>query len=266
MLNNKLTPQQKQEEIIKIQSNLNIFNTNFPEKCVHYKRECLIWAECCNSWVECRHCHNETVDHILNRKTISKIKCKKCDHISKPSIKCENCDQPFGKYFCKICNFWTNDEKVYHCDDCGYCIKPKAENTEHCKTCGVCIAKDHVCCGSSWDVTEMCPVCQEQIINTTKSPFKMPCGHMIHHSCLIGLHQVSNFMCPTCKKTTLDPENAKILWESKKEAIQNTPMPEEYANKKANYQCNDCQNISECNFHIFGNICQNCDSGNTQKI
>jgi RING finger/CHY zinc finger protein 1 len=40
--------------------------------------------------------------------------------------------------------------------------------------------------------------------------------------------------------------------------IENTPMPEEYRDKKVKILCNDCQQKCEVQFHVLGAKCSDC--------
>ena len=48
--------------------------------------------------------------------------------------------------------------------------------------------------------------------------------------------------------------------------IKNNIMPDEYKNKKVNILCNDCEKISNVNFHFIAMKCSNCCSYNTKQL
>lgn len=48
--------------------------------------------------------------------------------------------------------------------------------------------------------------------------------------------------------------------------IENTPMPDEFKDKKVKILCNDCSERSEVGFHVLGAKCQICHSYNTRLL
>ena len=238
--------------------------------CIHYDRNCKILAPCCNKFYNCRLCHDEESQLCdkLDRKTISRIKCKKCDTEQDISNKCIKCSIEFGKYFCKICNLFDNniEKKQYHCVKCGICRVGGKENFYHCDNCNMCISNNlkdnHKCITNSFD--NNCPICFDPLFDSIKQVISMKCGHTIHYECfkdLLNTNTLSGVRCPICNKTTID---ASVLFNHLENEINLTPMPEEL-NYNVKILCNDCNIISDTKYHIIGHKCKNCNSFNTVK-
>ena len=238
------------------------------EHCKHYNRNCKIIAPCCNKIFSCRLCHDEYYEnlkneHKINRHNIEKIICKNCNLKQPVSNKCTQCSIEFGKYFCKICKFYDNDisKKQFHCDKCGICRVGGKENFYHCDKCNSCISinlKDnHICVANTFHTH--CPVCLEDIFNSTTPITILRCGHSIHQSCYLDLIKSNNIKCPLCNKSIVDMSSFNNIIENE---ILNTPMPEQY-NYDVDILCNDCNKTSTTKFHIIGHKCQHCNSYNT---
>uniref|UniRef100_T1J6Q6 RING finger and CHY zinc finger domain-containing protein 1 n=1 Tax=Strigamia maritima TaxID=126957 RepID=T1J6Q6_STRMM len=154
--------------------------------CEHYSRKCLIVAPCCNAIYWCRVCHDDDDenDHILNRKAIGEVRCICCHKIQPVAQKCVNCNVEFGKYFCKICNlFDDNDKQQYHCFGCGICRVGGRDNYFHCVECELCLSLDlkenHICVKKRSNL--WCTACDDDIYSARKQ-IKFPkCGHLIHN-------------------------------------------------------------------------------------
>jgi hypothetical protein len=73
--------------------------------------------------------------HNVDRFAIKEIICRECftRQGSKTNF-CVNCNVMFGEYHCAICNLWMpNEERPYHCADCGFCRVGGGENFRHCQ-------------------------------------------------------------------------------------------------------------------------------------
>ncbi|KAG9138038.1 hypothetical protein Leryth_001307 [Lithospermum erythrorhizon] len=80
--------------------------------CNHYKRNCKLLAPCCNRLYTCIRCHDETTDHAVERKSITKMCCMKCLVIQPLNSKCSTlaCNEfSMAKYFCKICKLFDDE-------------------------------------------------------------------------------------------------------------------------------------------------------------
>lgn len=178
---------------------------------------------------------------------------------------CVNCGVQFGEYHCIICNLWmSNNEKPYHCKDCGFCRVGGAENFQHCHDCGMCIDKslysNHNC--KSGKYKSNCPVCQEFLFSSRSASHEMPCGHAIHWECFRQL-AAHDSRCPVCKKTAETRERMMPAWSAMAAGVALQPVPPELA-RVVNITCNDCEETEDARaWHFLGVQCRNCSSFNT---
>jgi RING finger/CHY zinc finger protein 1 len=229
---------------------------------------------CCNKVYSCRLCHDEecndynitpiTEQHNIDRKKISRIICNNCNEEQDVSQYCIKCNICFGLYFCNICNLFDDiDKQQYHCNKCNVCRIGGKENTFHCDNCNTCLdisSKDNHKCYNMKDFN--CPICMEDLFESTIEVTTLLCGHYIHRSCLIEWMN-KNYKCPICSKSIIDLTKYNNMMDIQ---IQHTPMPEEYKNKTVDILCNECNKSSNSKFHILGNKCNHCDSYNTRLI
>lgn len=237
--------------------------------CNHYERNCFIVSPCCNKQFNCRLCHDEFYEfkkdeHKINRFEISKIICKNCNTEQNVSNECINCNIKFGEYFCNICNFFDNNttKEYYHCFKCGICRVGGQNNFFHCDTCNLCLninTKDSHTCINSTEI--ICPLCFDNLFESTKSFTKLNCGHAIHLDCLSEILKSNNIKCPLCSKSTIDTSTYFQILDRE---IQLTPMPEELK-IDVKIICNDCNLLSDTIFHIIGHKCNHCGSYNTKQ-
>ncbi|KAL7456311.1 hypothetical protein ACHAWC_007842 [Mediolabrus comicus] len=204
--------------------------------------------------------------HNVDRFAIREIMCRKC--YTKQSSKtnnCINCGIQFGQYHCDICNLWmSNEERPYHCPDCGFCRVGGGENFQHCQDCGMCIDKqlfqDHNCKVGKY--MSNCPVCQEDLFSSRDASHELPCGHAIHWHCFRELASHDS-RCPMCKKTAETPERMKPTWDAMAMGIAMQPVPPELS-KVVTIKCNDCEIVQENrSWHFLGVRCNQCESFNT---
>ncbi|VDI18316.1 RING finger and CHY zinc finger domain-containing protein 1 [Mytilus galloprovincialis] len=221
--------------------------------CQHYKRKCKLLAPCCNRDYFCRICHDEKENHVLDRHSVKKVVCAKCEEVQEKHEKCTKCDIVFGKYFCSFCSLFDDeDKKQFHCQGCGLCRVGGRENFFHCETCDMCLALDlkdqHKCIVKS--SRSNCAVCLEDL-HTSRIEAHIPqCGHLIH----------SNYACPICGESML---NMKEIWENLDEEVANCQMPDEYKDYHIQILCRDCHKESNVVFHVLGSKCSECGSYNT---
>ena len=238
--------------------------------CSHYERNCYIISPCCGKNFGCRKCHDEFYEfkeneHKINRFEIKKIICKECEIEQPVSNKCINCKLEFGKYFCKICNFFDNDisKGYYHCEKCGICRVGGKENFFHCDICNLCLnintKNTHKCIDGS---EQNCPLCFDNLFESTKPFTKLKCGHIIHCDCLYEILKSNDIKCPLCSKSTVDTTSLFELYDRE---IELTPMPDELR-IDVKITCNDCNLQSDVKFHIIGHKCTHCGSYNTKQI
>ena len=204
--------------------------------------------------------------HNIDRFAIKEIICRECftRQSSKTNL-CVNCNAQFGEYHCAICNLWmSNEERPYHCPDCGFCRVGGGENFRHCQDCGMCIDKElfdgHNCQVGKF--MSNCPVCQEDLFSSRDASHELPCGHAIHWHCFRELASHDS-RCPCCKKTAETHERMKPTWDAMAMGIALQPVPPELA-KVVTIKCNDCEVIqADRGWHFLGVQCHNCESFNT---
>lgn len=248
------------------------------EGCWHYRRKCRIVAPCCGEVFWCRHCHNERKNcgglgsHEIDRTRIREVICQRCFRPQSPGRKCAHCDQIFGAYFCADCNFWDDDgvqKQVFHCQRCGICRVGGRENYFHCDTCGSCypneIRNSHTCVENA--MHQNCPVCLQDLFQSTIQVTILQCGHTIHQDCLRELQMsfagLQSLRCPICNVSLYQYED---LWAEMDRQVAETPMPPEYNNVNISIICNDCRECALVPFHVLGHKCPHCSSYNTRRI
>ena len=269
----------KKEEIIFKDKKKVIF-------CQHYKRYNYPLASCCNKVYPCRLCHDENEDHIMNRHQVKFMKCDFCKTLQEPASSCNNPDcyqfKKNHKYFCKICNLWSNKEDMfykllnsilisdintsfptYHCDKCGICRLGKKEEHKHCNNCNLCLPlktfDNHVC---KLDIKgENCPICLKSLWNTQNETIKiLDCGHCVHSKCFLENIHSGNYYCAICKKSMIDLTD---LWKQIDAALESHTMPDEFKDWTTDIYCNDCEKKSNTKYHFSYHKCQECGGYNT---
>lgn len=204
--------------------------------------------------------------HTLDRFATREIICRVCfERQSSKTNNCINCGIQFGEYHCAICNLWmSNEERPYHCPDCGFCRVGGGENFRHCQDCGMCIDKElfanHNCKVGKY--MSNCPVCQEDLFSSRDASHELPCGHAIHWHCFRELASHDS-RCPMCKKTAETHERMKPTWDAMAEGIALQPVPPDLA-KVVTMKCNDCERVQKNrSWHFLGVQCRQCESFNT---
>ena len=270
---NDLTEDQKSKKIFELMNPnyKKLFskeddNFNYDIKgCCHYERGCLLKAECCGKLVPCRLCHDEKLDHKINRFDTKEMMCKFCEEIQPVSQKCVKCNNIMGNYYCNVCKFWSNNKNIniFHCDLCGICRIGLKNDYFHCQKCGNCIKKElkdnHTCLEKCLHVN--CPICNEYLFTSVKPSIQLKCGHYIHAECYKEYINNNNYQCPICKKTILD-----IDWSLFDAYIESQSMPEEYKHTYCLVYCNDCESKVYSNYHFIYNKCKKCNGYNTSLI
>mmetsp|Transcript_30386 Transcript_30386/g.29287 ORF Transcript_30386/g.29287 Transcript_30386/m.29287 type:complete len:470 (-) Transcript_30386:107-1516(-) len=208
----------------------------------------------------------EPQHHTVDRFSIKEVICRKCyTRQSSKTNECVNCHVKFGEYHCDRCNLWMdNDERPYHCADCGFCRVGGADNFRHCQDCGMCIDAllfdQHSCKVGKY--MSNCPVCQEDLFSSRKASHEMPCGHAIHWHCFKKLAEHDS-RCPICKKTAGTHESMLPTWQAVAMGIELRPVPPDIA-KVVTIICNDCEmGDVDRGWHFLGVQCLRCQSFNT---
>lgn len=223
----------------------------------------------------CRHCHNEAVDHQLDRFSVTHVACRTCGAKDTPIGKtCVKCKVDFARYYCEKCHLLEDDpakaEDTYHCDSCGVCRRGRGLGIDnyHCNRCGCCVpieAKDsHPCLPQSMKAS--CPVCMDELLDSVSQVILMRCGHAIHESCF-RVYTKSKYTCPICCKSLTDMSGwIKALDEYIEKERKEHPLSREMAARKSNVYCNDCQRNSTVPWHYQFHKCQPCGSYNTRLV
>ncbi|CAE5957900.1 unnamed protein product [Arabidopsis arenosa] len=233
--------------------------------CKHYKRSCKLLAPCCNKLFTCIRCHDEEVDHLLDRKQITKMMCMKCMIIQPVGASCSNtsCNSSMGKYYCKICKLFDDDREIYHCPYCNLCRLGKGLSIDyfHCMKCNACMSRtlvEHVCREKCLE--DNCPICHEYIF-TSNSPVKaLPCGHVMHSTCFQE-YTCSHYTCPICSKSLGDMQ---VYFRMLDALLAEQKMPDEYLNQTQVILCNDCGRKGNAPYHWLYHKCSSCASYNTR--
>ena len=234
------------------------------EQCPHYFRNCKFISPCCNKIYTCRFCHNENEpSHEINRFDVKEIVCAKCNAQQPVSNKCVSCEIEFARYFCKICNFFDDriERNYFHCDKCGFCRVGNDGKYIHCDTCNTCVVDNkeaHICRKDAFH-TE-CPICLDDIFNSIRQSFIMPCGHAIHEDCLISYTDNYKINCPLCRKSLYIGEALEKITKYIDEQIEKNPIDEEHL---VDIRCNDCDFRGEVKYHYYGLKCGGCGGYNT---
>lgn len=247
------------------------------KKCEHYERKCSLLADCCGKFYPCRICHDESTDHMMDRYSVEKVKCRECGVVQDISPRCVNRDchvREFASYYCAICHlFDSSGDAIYHCDQCKLCRKGKREENYHCVTCGVCITLQsksvHFCRKSSFDAS--CPLCLEYLKTTREQAVLPRCGHAIHLQCLQDWKK-SHYTCPICQKSLANMEPFFQQLDAVV-ADDRQQMPHDLRTLSRKVFCNDCASVSSANFHHCFLKCNNtlvsggsCGSYNTRLL
>jgi len=158
----------------------------------------------------------------------------------------------------------SNEERPYHCPDCGFCRVGGGENFRHCMDCGMCIDRqlfsEHNCKVGKY--MSNCPVCQEDLFSSRDASHELPCGHAIHWHCFRELAGHDS-RCPVCKKTAETHERMKPTWDAMAMGIALQPVPPDMC-KVVTIMCNDCEVVQPNRaWHFLGVQCRHCDSFNT---
>jgi RING finger/CHY zinc finger protein 1 len=111
-----------------------------------------------------------------------------------------------------------------------------------------------------------CPVCLQDLFQSTVQVTILQCGHTIHQDCLRELQMsfagLQSLRCPICNISLYKYED---LWAEMDRQVADTPMPAEYQNISIPIICNDCQQSSSVPFHVLGHKCPQCFSYNTRR-
>ena len=182
-------------------------------ECSHYpNKKCSdFYFNCCEKFYECVRCHNENENHPFQLKN---IKCIECSCFQDIGTHCNHCNIQFSKSFCKLCGLFSDQEHLYHCNDCGICRVGKKEELIHCKNCNICGFKDNHECFLLGKINDdyQCSFCHENLYTSMIPLQKLNCSHFAHTDCVQKSIQNNSIKCGLCRKTFLNDEQAKNMW------------------------------------------------------
>ncbi|KAI9468704.1 zinc-ribbon-domain-containing protein [Coemansia mojavensis] len=234
--------------------------------CPHYQVKAKVLAQCCSVWVPCRFCHNDMQDHSMDRFAVEQMKCMLCLEEQPLGQQCQKCKATMARYFCIKCRLLDDGpgKKVFHCDQCGICRSGSSEEFFHCKGCDACVATEyrdsHGCREHILHVD--CPICGEDLSDSTQTIVQIACEHLIHESCLQQNLKYS-YKCPLCSASLC---NMDALFGAIERYLQVSSMPHKYQNRTSRIFCNDCRQRSAAKFHFMYHKCGQCSSFNTVVV
>ncbi|XP_050222987.1 zinc finger protein BRUTUS-like At1g74770 [Mercurialis annua] len=184
--------------------------------CKHYLRSCKLVTECCDKIYTCTRCHDEEADHSTDRRRITKMMCMKCLVIQSIGQTCStaSCNNlVMAKYYCSICKLFDDGREIYHCPFCNLCRVGKGLGIDyfHCEKCNACMSMSnlvHVCREKCLE--KNCPICHEYMFTSRRPVKALPCGHMMHSTCLRD-YTCTNYACPICIKLVRDMQVSSKL-------------------------------------------------------
>ncbi|KAJ2453174.1 hypothetical protein EV183_002421 [Coemansia sp. RSA 2336] len=219
--------------------------------CQHYQVKAKVLAQCCSVWVPCRFCHNDMQDHSMDRFAVERMKCMLCLEEQPLGQQCQKCKATVARYFCKKCRLLDDgpDKKVFHCDQCGICRSGSPDEFFHCKGCDACVATEyrdsHGC--REHILHADCPICGEDLRDSTQTVVQIACEHLIHEACLQQSLKYS-YKCPLCSASLC---NMDALFGAIERYLQLSSMPHKYRNRTSRIFCNDCRQRSAAKFHFM---------------
>ncbi|CAL6080878.1 RING_finger and CHY zinc finger domain-containing protein [Hexamita inflata] len=242
------------------------FSTSSSVGCQHYICGCLQQCPTCKNFYGCRQCHNEAEDHVLDRTSVTTLKCRFCSETVPFGDKCANCSKQFCSVFCPVCKFMCfiglDEKPFYHCEQCGTCKVGLKKKWTHCDKCNRCYHVDYFNshrCGIR-TATECC-VCLGTLRDSVFQIRDIECGHTMHYHCWVQLINQNNFSCPMCKKCLLDAELRQQIFEHYTQIARKTLI----GTRTVQVHCNQCNN----EFGFFEQPfywCHECKSFNTSVV
>jgi len=248
------------------------------ENCGHYISGCKIIAKCCGREFGCRICHDfEISDHEINRYEIEEIVCNHCNTRQPASNSCINKEcyffvETFASYYCDICHLYSDKpaSEIYHCEKCKICrmcgVGNKPSDFFHCDKCGGCIhtnlEKTHKCVPDAF--RNDCCICLDNIFLSREPTSFLPCGHVIHSSCLNSSLKQNKYTCPLCRKMMIQGSMLEVMIQHYDNMIAVYPYDDE--NIETEITCNDCDFKGKVSFHPIGLKCGGCGGYNTHKM
>ncbi len=251
------------------QSNQEETTTSTTSNCIHYQRGCDIIADCCQRQYPCRLCHDQSENHPIDRHATKQIVCRECGQQQPVSNQCQQCGKKFGDYYCEVCRLWDSSGKsIFHCDGCGICRVGKGLGIDyfHCNKCNSCLPiklqDSHQCVENT--LHGNCPICHEDMFQSTTPCIHLDCGHSIHRDCL-SEYTKHHYQCPICKKSIQKMDDYWRRLDVIK-SQRGDSVPAEYQNWEQEILCQDCLQKSIIPFDIDFHQCPECHGYNINII
>ena len=223
--------------------------------CKHYARKAMLVAPCCDKEVVCRLCHDDLLDHKMDRYQVKEMKCMECGMRQSIAQTCSGCKTELAKYYCSICHLLDDDpdKDIYHCPFCNFCRRGKGlgKDSFHCMACNCCMSlelRKHDCSDNALSGT--CPVCSERLFESSTPVKALPCGHFMHSLCF-GAYVKYSYTCPICYKSLGD---MAVYWRMLDAILasdrQQMPKDLPLLQSTQKVRCNDCESVSNVPFHF----------------
>ncbi len=224
--------------------------------CKHYARKAMLVAPCCDKEVVCRLCHDDLLDHKMDRYQVKEMRCMECGMRQPIAQHCSGCKAELAKYYCSICHLLDDDpdKEIYHCPFCNFCRRGKGlgKDSFHCMACNCCMSLElrnkHDCSDNALSGT--CPVCSERLFESSTPVKALPCGHFMHSLCF-GAYVKYSYTCPICYKSLGD---MAVYWRMLDAILaadrQQMPKDLPILQSTQRVRCNDCESISDVPFHF----------------
>jgi zinc finger-like protein len=239
--------------------------------CKHYARKAMLVAPCCGKEAVCRLCHDEAMDHKMDRYQVQEMKCMECGLRQAVGQSCSGCNIDMAKYYCGICHLLDDDptKDIYHCPFCNFCRRGKGlgKDSFHCMSCNCCMnleLRKHACSDNALSGT--CPVCSERLFESSTPVKALPCGHFMHSLCF-GAYVKYSYTCPICFKSLGDME---VYWKMLDAILasdqQQLPKDLPLLKTTQKIRCYDCERESDVPFHFVYHKCAACKGYNTKVV
>ncbi|KAG5186259.1 zinc ion binding protein [Tribonema minus] len=248
--------------------------------CPHYQRRTKLRAPCCGRLFTCRLCHDQVMDHTMDRYRVVEMLCMVCGALQPISGACAHAACPsnsstatLSRYYCAICHLHDDDasKDIYHCPYCNVCRLGKGLGVDycHCMKCNACVtvesADTHRCVTHSLESN--CPICSTGMFESTQQVKGLRCGHFLHLNCYREYvrhaeEQAHWYRCPICLRSM---EDMTEYFGQLDAVVAAQPMPPEYAGRRAKVLCHDCEAFTTVPYHMSGyHKCLACSSYNTR--
>lgn len=179
-------------------------------------------------------------------------------------------------------------QHIYHCPYCNVCRLGRGLGKDffHCMRCNACVSRSlpsHQCVERTLE--RDCPICSENLFNSTRPLKVLRCGHTLHMDCFVvrpcaraaaappraspwplapvQSYNEHNYTCPLCLKCTRDMSQ---YFRDLDAWVAAHPMPVEFVDRYSRLLCNDCECKGVSLYHFLYNKCTQCGSYNTRVL